>query len=51
VNEDLSKYQPELLPEHLRWKGDGPPPASWEAKGKDGVTTKVYRSYSDYCDD
>lgn len=35
------------LPEHLRWKGDGPAPASWFAA--DG--TKVYRSYRDYCDD
>lgn len=35
------------LPEHLRWKGKGDPPASWYAV--DG--TKVYRSYEDYCDD
>lgn len=35
------------LPEHLRWKGEGPMPASWFAA--DG--TKVYRSYADYCMD
>lgn len=45
--EDLTAYKPESLPEHLRWIGDGPPPASWYAA--DG--TKVYRSYADYCDD
>jgi len=27
----------------------GPTPASWWAKDKDGVLTKVYRSYADYC--
>ncbi len=43
--EDLTSYKPETLPEHLRWKGEGPPPASWYAHG-----TKVYRSYADYCD-
>jgi len=34
------------LPEHLRWKGPGPAPASWMVNG-----VKVYRSYEDYCDD
>ena len=33
-------------PEHLHWKGEGPPPASWWVGN-----TKVYRSYEDYCDD
>lgn len=31
------------LPDHLKWKGPGPAPASWMV---DGV--KVYRSYEDY---
>lgn len=44
--ETFDSYQPEALPEHLRWKGDGPPPASWWVG-----TTKVYRSYADYCSD
>lgn len=39
------------IPEALRWKGSGPIPASWMARDKDGVLTKVYRSYADYCDD
>lgn len=42
----LNEYNPEALPEHLRWKGPGEPPAYWWADG-----TKVYRSYADYCDD
>ncbi|MDE1149687.1 MAG: hypothetical protein PW843_24310 [Azospirillaceae bacterium] len=33
-------------PEHLRWPGPGPAPASWWAA--DG--TKVYRDYDAYCD-
>jgi len=34
------------------WKGDGPAPAHWYAVNSDtGERTKVYRSYSDYCDD
>lgn len=37
----------EELPEHLRWKGEGPMPAKWKAD--DG--TIVYRSYEDYCGD
>lgn len=37
---------PDEMPEHLRWKGEGPPPASWYVGN-----TKVYRSYEDYCDD
>lgn len=32
-----------------QWKGDGPMPKSWEAVSPEGVTTKVYRSYQDYC--
>ncbi len=47
---ELDKYDPEKLPPELRWKGDGPAPASWWAKDKNGVQTKVYRSYADYCD-
>lgn len=43
---DLNTYRPETLPEHLRWKGEGPPPAYWYVGN-----TKVYRSYADYCDD
>jgi len=39
------------LPEELRWPGPDAPPAYWYAVNKDGVRTKVYRSYADYCDD
>jgi hypothetical protein len=39
------EYVAAALPENLRWRGEGPPPSSWYASG-----TKVYRSYSDYCD-
>lgn len=46
TTEDLMAYKPEDYPEHLRWKGEGPPPPYWWASG-----TKVYRSYADYCDD
>jgi hypothetical protein len=42
----LDVYYPEDLPEHLRWKGEGPPPACWYVG-----SIKVYRSYADYCDD
>jgi hypothetical protein len=38
--------EPDDLPEHLRWKGEGPAPAYWYVG-----STKVYRSYEDYCDD
>lgn len=48
---DLREYKPDDLPEELRWKGEGPPPASWWAVDKNGERTKVYRSYADYCDD
>lgn len=41
-----SVHWAESLPEPLRWKGEGHPPASWWTGG-----TKVYRSYEDYCDD
>jgi len=44
--ERLDEYDPESLPEHLRWKGERPPPAYWYVGN-----TKVYRSYADYCDD
>lgn len=39
------------LPDWARWKGEGPAPASWWAVSPEGVKTKVYRSYKDYCDD
>lgn len=40
------------LPEWARWKGEGPPPASWWAYNPYTCErTKVYRSYEDYCDD
>lgn len=39
------------LAEWAQWKGDGPMPKSWEAISPEGVTTKVYRSYQDYCND
>lgn len=41
----LHEYVAAALPEHLRWKGEGPPPRRWSAGG--GI---VYRSYADYCD-
>lgn len=41
----LFRYNEDDTPEHLRWRGSWPPPASWIACG-----TKVYRSYGDYCD-
>lgn len=46
--EDLAARRAEAagLPEHLQWKGDGPMPASWMVG-----STKVYRSFADYCDD
>lgn len=44
--QDLTKYVPDDLPEEFRWKGEGPPPAYWYVG-----STKVYRSYADYCDD
>ena len=48
---DLDKYIPEDYPPELRWKGPKPVPASWYANDKNGVRTRVYRSYADYCDD
>jgi hypothetical protein len=40
------------LPEWAQWKGEGPPPAYWWATDPEtGASTKVYRSYEDYCDD
>jgi len=46
--EELASRRAEAdkLPDDLRWKGDGPAPASWYAGD-----TKVYRSYADYVDD
>ena len=41
--EDCTKLK-QKLPEHLRWKGEGPPPARWTAADE----TIVYRSYADY---
>lgn len=38
-------YRRDELPPHMRWQGDGPPPAYWWVGG-----VKVYRSYEDYCD-
>lgn len=46
--EDLAKRHEaakQIEPQY-RWKGEGPPPASWYVGN-----TKVYRSYEDYCDD
>lgn len=37
---DAKQYEP-----HLRWKGEGAPPARWWAGG-----TLVYRTFSDFCD-
>ncbi len=37
---DANRYESQF-----RWKGEGDPPRSWMANG-----TKVYRSFSDYCD-
>lgn len=39
------------LPEWAQWQGLGPMPPSWYAINPDtGERTKIYRSYSDYCD-
>lgn len=46
--DDLARRRAEAdeIPEHLRYPGGGPAPASWFVGN-----TKVYRSYADYCDD
>lgn len=49
---DLRKLADEQMPDWARWKGDAEVPASWYAINPEtGERTKVYRSYSDYCDD
>lgn len=47
----MTKKEKEL-PEWAKWKGKEPAPASWWAVNPEtNERTKVYRSYSDYCND